>query len=382
MLVIFDEFLKLNSNAGNKRFQRELLLGKHGTIIIDVKGDYFDGKSINIILSKLYFITKRYKKGCKRIIFRFINDFRPKDKLTYIIFESIIYMLHKYYDYEVNIIIQKCKTSIHTIGVKGSLLLNFARRNIDKTQFQKKFMWIIDMTHFRRMVNYEDYEEQSKLMYDIKHFVVNLGVNKDDSTKIAEIVAELADNACEHAQSDCLVDIDIAEGEFRKNGDEDGIYYSVNVSVLNFSEKYIWNNLEEKIVNKQYDSNSNRYNELEKAYSFHKQNFNDEYDGDYFFMISTFQNEISGRLNQTQTGGKGLTELLTEIGAKENDGYLLSGNKGISFPKELIQYDDDGWVGFNKKKDFFTSIPDPSILYKSDTYLPGTAYNLTFIYRR
>jgi len=380
--VIFDEFLKLNSNAGNKRFQRELLLGKHGTIIIDVKGDYFDGKSINIILSKLYFITKRYKKGCKRIIFRFINDFRPKDKLTYIIFESIIYMLHKYYDYEVNIIIQKCKTSIHTIGVKGSLLLNFARRNIDKTQFQKKFMWIIDMTHFRRMVNYEDYEEQSKLMYDIKHFVVNLGVNKDDSTKIAEIVAELADNACEHAQSDCLVDIDIAEGEFRKNGDEDGIYYSVNVSVLNFSEKYIWNNLEEKIVNKQYDSNSNRYNELEKAYSFHKQNFNDEYDGDYFFMISTFQNEISGRLNQTQTGGKGLTELLTEIGAKENDGYLLSGNKGISFPKELIQYDDDGWVGFNKKKDFFTSIPDPSILYKSDTYLPGTAYNLTFIYRR
>ena len=382
MLVIFDEFLKLNSNAGNKRFQRELLLGKHGTIIIDVKGDYFDGKSINIILSKLYFITKRYKKGCKRIIFRFINDFRPKDKLTYIIFESIIYMLHKYYDYEVNIIIQKCKTSIHTIGVKGSLLLNFARRNIDKTQFQKKFMWIIDMTHFRRMVNYEDYEEQSKLMYDIKHFVVNLGVNKDDSTKIAEIVAELADNACEHAQSDCLVDIDIAEGEFRKNGDEDGIYYSVNVSVLNFSEKYIWNNLEEKIVNKQYDSNSNRYNELEKAYSFHKQNFNDEYDGDYFFMISTFQNEISGRLNQTQTGGNGLTELLTEIGAKENDGYLLSGNKGISFPKELIQYDDDGWVGFNKKKDFFTSIPDPSILYKSDTYLPGTAYNLTFIYRR
>ncbi len=380
--MIFDEFLKLNSNAGNKRFQRELLLGKHGTIIIDVKGDYFDGKSINIILSKLYFITKRYKKGCKRIIFRFINDFRPKDKLTYIIFESIIYMLHKYYDYEVNIIIQKCKTSIHTIGVKGSLLLNFARRNIDKTQFQKKFMWIIDMTHFRRMVNYEDYEEQSKLMYDIKHFVVNLGVNKDDSTKIAEIVAELADNACEHAQSDCLVDIDIAEGEFRKNGDEDGIYYSVNVSVLNFSEKYIWNNLEEKIVNKQYDSNSNRYNELEKAYSFHKQNFNDEYDGDYFFMISTFQNEISGRLNQTQTGGKGLTELLTEIGAKENDGYLLSGNKGISFPKELIQYDDDGWVGFNKKKDFFTSIPDPSILYKSDTYLPGTAYNLTFIYRR
>ena len=349
--MIFDEFLKLNSNAGNKGFQRELLLGKHGTIIIDVKGDYFDGKSINIILSKLYFITKRYKKGCKRIIFRFINDFRPKDKLTYIIFESIIYMLHKYYDYEVNIIIQKCKTSIHTIGVKGSLLLNFARRNIDKTQFQKKFMWIIDMTHFRRMVNYEDYEEQSKLMYDIKHFVVNLGVNKDDSTKIAEIVAELADNACEHAQSDCLVDIDIAEGEFRKNGDEDGIYYSVNVSVLNFSEKYIWNNLEEKIVNKQYDSNSNRYNELEKAYSFHKQNFNDEYDGDYFFMISTFQNEISGRLNQTQTGGKGLTELLTEIGAKENDGYLLSGNKGISFPKELIQYDDDGWVGFNKKKD-------------------------------
>ena len=58
MLVIFDEFLKLNSNAGNKRFQRELLLGKHGTIIIDVKGDYFDGKSINIILSKLYFIIE------------------------------------------------------------------------------------------------------------------------------------------------------------------------------------------------------------------------------------------------------------------------------------------------------------------------------------
>lgn len=303
------------------------------------------------------------------------------DKLTYIIFESIIYMLCKKCNYEVLVYMNAFELSINTIGYKSSLLRKFATGKIGQDDFKKQFDWLLDKTHFRRKVKHDDSEEQSKLLYDIKHFVANLGVNREDSTRIAEIVAELADNACEHAQSDCLIDIDIADDLFRKTGDEDGIYYSVNVSVLNFSDKFIWDNLKEKIVAKKYNE-SPRYEKLEKAYCFHKGKFDDVYDEDYFFMISTFQNEISGRPNQTETGGKGLTELLTEIGANENDGYLLSGNKIVRFPKELIQYDKDGWVGFNAQKDFFSNIPDREVLCKSDTFLLGTAYNLTFIYRR
>lgn len=378
--MIFEDLLRMNSQ-NFKPNRRELLLKKGGIVTIIVGGESFSGGSIHLLLAKLNYIRNVYKGACKKIIFRFLNVFVPMDKLTYIIFESIIYMLCKKYNYEVLVYMKGFDLSINTSGFKSSLLRMFVAREIGQDDFQRKFVWLLDKTHFRRMVNHDDSEEQSRLMYDIKHFVANLGVNREDSTRIAEIVAELADNACEHAQSDCLIDIDIADDWFRKTGDEDGIYYSVNVSVLNFSDKLIWDNLKEKVVTRNYKE-SPRYEKLEKAYSFHKEKFDDVYDEDYFFIISTFQNEISGRPNQTETGGKGLTELLTEIGANKNDGYLLSGNKVVCFPTELIQYDKDGWVGFNAQKDFFSSIPDREVLCKSETFLPGTAYNLTLIYRR
>ena len=44
MLVIFDEFLKLNSNAGNKRFQRELLLGNMEQLSLMLKVIILMGK--------------------------------------------------------------------------------------------------------------------------------------------------------------------------------------------------------------------------------------------------------------------------------------------------------------------------------------------------
>lgn len=333
-------------------------------------------------LGKIDFILKRYGKACNGIAIQF-DVFNPKDKLSYILFEYIIYTLLKEFRQNVYVHASQIKNSIQTEGVQNSLLKEWIRGTISKNIFLNQFGNRIKRNSFRRIIEPNENEAVSALMTDIKSYLKFFYIDKDDASKIAGIVSELADNACEHAKSQCLVDIDVSEQTYYKHGDDSNLYYSVNLCVLNFSDIFLGDTIKEKVENKQY-RNSLRYEKLKEAFEIHKSFFDNDYNEKKFFMLTAFQNRITGRVNEIETGGKGLSQLIRELEdkAEVHNCYVMSGNDVIIFRPEFLEYDDDGWIGFNKNNDFLNERPDKSVLKFSDTFLNGTAYNLTLIYRR
>lgn len=353
-----------------------------GIVVIYNKSTEFGGTQVKNFLGKIDYIIKRYGKACKAISIRF-DIFNPKDKLSYILFEYIIYTLLKEFHQNIYVYAPKVENSIQTEGVQNSLLKEWICRAITKDRFLNQFGNRIKQTNFRRIIEPNDNLAVSTLMTDIKSYLKFFYIDRDDSSKISEIISELADNACEHAKSQCLIDIDVSEKPYYKDDDDSTSYYSVNLCVLNFSDIYLGDTIKEKVENKKY-RNSARYEKLKRAFEIHKQFFNEDYNEKKFFMLAAFQNRISGRTNETETGGKGLSQLIRELEdkAESHNCYVMSGKDVIIFRPEFLEFDDDGWIGFNNNNNFLNERPDKKVIKFSDTFLNGTAYNLTLIYRR
>ena len=97
--------------------------------------------------------------------------------------------------------------------------------------------------------------------------------------------------------------------------------------------------------------------------------------------ITSFQDRITGRPNDVNSGGTGLTSLIKSLEENSDShyGYVLSGSRGINFRLEYLKYNDDGWIGFNGTNDYLNQIPSEDVLLKSPTYIQGTAYNFTLV---
>ena len=112
--------------------------------------------------------------------------------------------------------------------------------------------------------------------------------------------------------------------------------------------------------------------------------FNDEYKEDYFYLISAFQDKISGSMEKNVTGGTGLKKLIQSL-QRESDTsmcYMQTGDIVFYFVDKYLNYNADNWLGFNNENDFFNKPPSRHIFDKSKVFIPGTAYNLTFVYER
>lgn len=377
----FKNFLDKNNINYGKKGLKHIKLEKNGTVTLYFKSVNFGGLQIKLLLAKLNFIVNKYGSMCHTICIKF-ESIKPIDKLTYILLECIIYELMRKYK-NIWILTKEIIPEIQTSGLSSSLLWAYIRGTITKEQYCKRFFRSLQENHYRRMIRQDDSSEISKLMTDIKIFLKVFDIEDEDRRKIAKIVSELADNACEHSKSDCLIDIDVSNPIYKKRDDPDGVYYSVNICVLNFSDIFLGDTLREKIMKKKY-KDSNRYEDVANAYETHKSFFNFKYTEEHFFMLTAFQNKISGRENETETGGVGLNEMICEVEkrADTHNCYVLSKNKVICFLPEYLVNNLEGWVGFNKEHDFLNSRPSTNSIYDSDTFLTGTGYNLSLIYRR
>lgn len=377
----FKNFLDKNSINYGKKGLKIIKLEKNGTINLYFKPGDFGGTQVRSLLSKLNFVMNKYGSMCHTVRI-LIESFKPMDKLTYILLECIIYeLMYKYKN--IYVLTKEIIPQIQTSGLSNSLLWNYIRGTLTKEQYCKRFFRSLQGNHYRRIICQDDSSEISKLMTDIKIFLKIFDIEDENRSKIAKIVSELADNACEHSKSDCLIDIDVSKPIYTKQDDPNGVYYSVNICVLNFSDIYLGDTLREKILKRKYKS-SNRYEDVANAYERHKVFFNFKYTEEHFFMLTAFQNKISGRENETETGGIGLNEMICEVEkrADTHNCYVLSKNKVICFLPEYLVNNPEGWVGFNKEQDFLNKCPDPNSIYDSDTFLTGTGYNLSLIYRR
>lgn len=102
-------------------------------------------------LGKIDFILKRYGKACNGIAIQF-DVFNPKDKLSYILFEYIIYTLLKEFRQNVYVHASQIKNSIQTEGVQNSLLKEWIRGTISKNIFLNQFGNRIKRNSFRRII--------------------------------------------------------------------------------------------------------------------------------------------------------------------------------------------------------------------------------------
>ncbi len=341
-----------------------------------LEGTEFNGEVIKDIIQ---FVNVAQTKFYRIPIFFNLGEIRFTDKLTYILFECICNYLIVECRTKVNVSFT-VETSIYTLGIISSPVTLLAQKDETK-KFIKAFNSEIYKLHYRRVINFEEYKDiylLSKLMSDIDSFLKCFNVIKQYRNAIAEVIVELVGNVFEHAQTDCLIDLDVTENTFVKDDCED-LYYGINITILNFSDKLLGVGIAEKI--KEKEMLNDRHENLLIAYNLHSKSFDSNYTENDFFNLASFQYKISGRMSKEHTGGTGLKKLISRLEDYSDDYlcYVLSGDRVVFFEKDYLKYNEDNWIGFNDENDFLKSIPKKELLSRSITYMPGTAYNLNFV---
>ena len=305
------------------------------------------------------------------------------DKLTIQLLESVIYSLIVDYGYRVIIDIKLIK-QIHTDGFAFSPLKHLQKRKHDVSEFVKSFESSAAVNYYRKVVPVEwstNGNLGSIIFSDIICTLKNCDLDEEYAESLTEVITELVNNANEHSNSDCLIDMDISD-DYKKLDDPEGVFIGVNISVVSFSRCLIPDLLKKKILDSiELDG---RYHKVLDAYNNHGSFFDDEYYESDFFKIASFQDRISGRPSTSSSGGTGLTKLIKSL-EEHSDGsscYVVSGKRALYFLPKFLDMNPDGWVGFNESNDFINTPPNKDLFQTSPIFIPGVAYNLNFIYKK
>ena len=355
-----------------------------GCIFISIYKKELNNTTIKTIARYINYVHTKYRNSRLPIILKFEHRVQIVDKLAYIIFECLVDTLISKYRCNVCVFLNFEKTIISD-GIRFSPLLflnnNLQRLSFSNKNFLKKFNSECYNNHYRKVLKYEEYagtDQLSKIYDDLVYFQKNLSIENDCREEISEVIVELLGNAIEHSCSDCLLDFDVSDNYININNGER--VCGINIVILNFSNFLLGDKLCDAICNKSDRIFIGKYKEIQNAYQNHNKFFNDSYTQRDFFHISTFQNKVSSRGDNRSTGGTGLTKLIKTIEDKSRDHacYVLTGDRIIIFDQKYLEYDGD-WIGFNSSNDYFNDCPCLELLKKSDFYMPGTAYNLSFI---
>ncbi len=336
---------------------------------------------IKEIAHDLLYVKRTVINKIKKLYICF-DVMNPLDKLVYILLEVMIYELLNNYQLDVKICMEDYTSNINTYGLEASPLGNYII-NQDKDKFLKQFKRMVSRYNFRRVISIEEdgMEGSSILSSEVRSFLKIFNMDDERMNNVALAIGELVDNVYDHAESDCLVDIDVTEPNFtREDLGPDKVFYAVNVVVLNFSRKCLFEDVKNKFQNHLYESDE-RYDRVQKVIKEHQKYFCKDYIMDDFYTLTSFQKGISGRINETRTGGTGLSNFVCEIATKSEEDYcyMMTGSNGIFFRKRLLHYTEDGWIGFNGDNDF-SKVPDKDVIFHTNTFLPGTAYNFLLVF--
>ncbi len=214
-------------------------------------------------------------------------------------------------------------------------------------------------------------------------FFVGLNLDVDTVEKLCESIVEIIGNSIDHSNTDCLVDIDVTNEDFKRKDDaENMLYYGINVVVLGFSHTPFYEKLKNKLDT--FQDLNERYLKVKKAKSNHAIYFSKKYTEEHFYTVASFQHQISGSCQKQNSGGVGLTRLIESLEEKSSDHlcYMMSEQRILYFRKDFLQYDSDSYIGFNKENDFFNHAPEETLFANNRTFFPGTAYNLNFAIKK
>ena len=363
---------------------------KNDTAFISISNSPIADKQLRKMISMLSIVVD--KPTITKI--RFCGDnINFSDKLSYILFECLLYALIKDYKKEISFDIKKRNLHITTAGFADSLSISFIGGIKGSAEFINDFDRLtISNKHYRRVVlQNKPLEYLSSIFTEIKFFLdsacidikerFNTKIDKGYIERVSEVVSELANNAYEHASADCLIDIDITPDWTSKSGNR---VFAINLAVVNFSDILLGDKLCAKMrklgeTHIEKDGLMHKYEQVHKAYEYHKRYFGYSYNSNDFYNIASFQNKISSRVDRIM-GGTGLPQLLKMLMEQSELDicYMLSGNEGLRFCSNYLEFKND-WIGFNMTHDFLYDIPDNNSILHSDLFIPGCAFNLKLI---
>lgn len=367
----------------NKINTKRIVIGK-GCYLYQNKEPRLDLRSLRDVLCFINNVNDN--TPCNLPIVLLFKDVKGDVKLPLILLECLVYYVLKEMRKSM-VCLFKFKTNLYTNYLKISPLVELNHLdNALYAKYIKEFSFSIYMQHYRIVLGKEALEtdELSKKYDDISHFLMNNGVSESVADDISEVAIELMGNATEHGDSDCLLDIDIDTSISNKVNNKK--YCGINICVLNFSKKLFNDDIKAKITGMDGGLKVHpRYKGLYTAYQYHIKHLDGGYSLEDFFTIAAYQHKISGRQEASPfSGGTGLTKLIKnlQIQSEVYHCYMISGNKCLYFDKKYLEYDNDEWLGFNLSRNFLGDIPASSQFLEQKFYMPGTAYNLTFVIER
>ncbi len=371
--------------TNNRTLQKKLKF-ENGVFHIIIKSEdgLFSGKQINYLIGIINGLHKKYGRH-KYHIYIHLGEITFIDKLTYVFLEIICEYLINTYGHYVQIFMD-VKITIGTEGINSSPLLLLNDTKSDKVRsFPEKFKFDLYRNHFRKVVNGVGKEKTNylgELSEQVDNFLKYFGIDDDCRYEVGHVISELVGNVGEHAKSECLIDIDVAS-QYSKADENcvDNKYYGINIAIINFSNKILGDDIYNNIIKGDECELNERQKTIKKVFAKHKDLFDEKYLIDDFANISAFQTKVSGRPSFDETGGTGLTVLIKSLEEKSdtNKCYVISGNRCVNFYHELLEYDIDGWIGFNENKDFMNCKPREGVLNDCLINMPGTAYNFNFV---
>lgn len=341
--------------------------------------------TILALIAGIYLAVDRNER-ISNVIIEFPNGMFD-DKLTYVLLECYLEHVVTEHGVSIKLSYNEAEKNIFTYGVKQSPLQVFNDAKHIDLDFIGRFRFDVGRNYYRKLFseNENDDETLSSAFTTLCIFFEGLGIAKERGNSLAEVAIELVGNALEHSKSDCFLDIDVTPRDYvRRNNPTGPKYYGVNICVINFSPTLLSTHIQMKLcVNSELNDKdaSARYWRLREIYKHHRRFFGTEYGDEEFFMLSAFQEHISGRPNEYLTGGTGLPALIKwlEAQADSDNCYVLSGKRKMKFIQPLLEYDSDNWIGMNSEHDFQHCIPDKNVFLSVPIYFPGTAYNLSFV---
>lgn len=346
--------------------------------------EVFSGETIGDIIFHMNHLKNKYSKANIPVWFKIVHEqLKIADKLTYILFECLCYYYLRTEKRNIRLFWEP-EPYILTDGVSKSPLVHL-NRHFSPKEFQEKFLSDESSTHYRKVYKLSDKEKnpfyQSIVQTELDLFLKKMDIKKESSEKISEICAELIGNTFEHAKSDCLIDIDLTDSYSKEEKGiiVEGEFKGVNIAILNFSDKLLFEDIKYKLHNEELKEE--KYKKIMKAYNKHSDFFSDSYPENFFYYLAATQLGISGRKEIQDAGGTGLYVLLQSLieDSDLSNCYVLSGDHIVVFDEDYLFENEERWMCYNKEKNFIDFPPSKKVVGECPIFFPGTAYNLNFV---
>lgn len=382
-----------NSNAQNNSipFSKQCFQkNKHFVgCVYKIKTKHFNFFSVVKMIGFIKGVNNHFPNQKIPILFD-ITATEPIDKLSINLLELIAYHLLVNLNQKI-VFVYSFTKNIVTDQMEDNAFTHLGLSNYSKRLFVKKFLGFHKKSRYREFFQSEVGADLgpllSKVQLNYMVFCQMHGIKSATARHIGKLISELVDNSIIHANSSALVDLDIAK-DFSNSQTGMGVI-GVNLTVLNVSHTLFFEGVKEKleIFNNHIDEYKKSelfetYNNINKAYSFHKNYFSQRYTENHFWEIASLQHHVSGRENQFSTNGVGMTKLIKLIQEfSDNDySYIASGTAGIWFHRDLMRTvnAEHEMIGFNNENNFFKNIPDDVTLGYTKLFIPGTFLNLSF----